>query len=101
MATNNDPDETDVLDLVIARHRVAAVMARDGLDPEEQAALDALDVPIAHVGMRVRIWGSLFSLMRNGLTRHTGDKAKDAGITVIVDVNRQMIDLVSADPVFI
>ena len=93
MATNYD--ENDVFDLVIARRRVEEVMARDGLDAEERAALDALDVPINSIGHRVRAWGALLSYMRNGLTKHTLYRGKDAGITVVVNAEHQVIDFVA------
>jgi len=95
VATNNDPDETDVLDLVMARHRIAELMGRDGLDADEVAALAALDQPINRVATRVRVWGALLSIMRNGLTRHTATRAKDSGIAVIVDRDRQVMDIVA------
>jgi hypothetical protein len=98
MATNNDPDENDVLDLVMARHQVASIFARDGFDAEEEAALAALDAPINHVAHRVKLWGALLSLMRNSLTRHTGDKAKDAEVTIVIDRYREVADIIERVP---
>lgn len=95
MVTNFDKDENDAFDLVMARHQVAAVMARDGLDAEEQAALAALDVPIASVGNRARVWGSILSFMRNGVTKHTRIRGKDAGITIVVDAERTIVDFIA------
>lgn len=100
MPTNNDPDENNTLDLVMARHKIAALFDRDGRDADEQAALDALDAPISEVASRQRTWSTVFSFMRNGLTRHTGDRAKDAGITIVVNAEHQMIDLLTTEPVF-
>ncbi|MGB3329181.1 MAG: hypothetical protein WBA46_09525 [Thermomicrobiales bacterium] len=97
MATNNDPDETSVMDLVIARHRIAALFDRDGRDADEQAALDALDAPIVFISRRTRTWLAVLSFMRNGLTRHTSTKAKDADITIVVNPEHQMIDLLCPD----
>lgn len=95
MVTNYDKDETDVFDLVLARHRVAEVMGRDGFDPEETAALAALDTPINSIGNRVRIWGAVLSFMRNGVTKHTRIRGKDAGITIVVDSERTIVDFIA------
>lgn len=94
MATNNDPDENDVLDLVMARREIAEIFALDGMDEREARALAALDAPINHVAHRVQVWHSVLSLMRNGLTRHTGYQAKEADITIVIDRDRQVVDVI-------
>lgn len=85
MATNNDPDESVLMDYGIARQRIVSVFSRDGvIDPQEQAALDAFDLPYRTHGVRYHTRRVFESVMRNGLTKRTNDAAKHVGIAIVI-----------------
>lgn len=96
MPANPDPDQDLVIDLARARRCIEARLNADGtLCRYDQAALAALDLPIQTLSLRVRVRSAFESLMRNGLTRRTGDKARESGLMVIVDNARQVTNVVA------
>ena len=94
MGMTNDPDETAVLDIAVARRHLRARLAADGtLCHEDRAALQALDAPVAAITMRVRARRALEACLRNGLSYYTRTIAKDAGIAFVTQ-GEQVTDVV-------
>ncbi len=94
MSSNVCPDESNVLDLGIIRRGLIERLRSDGLVCEHDVALiRAFDSTRLSIGHRLRLRNGFESLMRNGLTRRTGDKAREAGLAVVVS-DGQVADVV-------
>lgn len=84
MSTNNDPDETAVLDLNVAKRRIVELFAADGIvDANERAAIAMLEAPVSLLSRRFRVRKSFESIMRNGINRYTRTNATDVGVAFV------------------
>jgi len=95
MSRNSDPMETAILDLALFRkHMVQHFKADQHIDPDEHLLIKMFDEPFRDVSRINRCWNAFTSLMRNGLTRHTGALAKEANLTIVVDNAGQVSNIV-------
>jgi hypothetical protein len=95
MPHNPDPDEDVLMDYGIARQKMVRVFSRDGvIDAQEREALAAFDRPNQAHAARYHVRRVFESLMRNGLTRRTGDAAKAIGLAVVIGDDRYPVNVV-------
>ncbi len=100
MGMNNDPDESDLLDLGLARMRLRQRLAADGVFcRDDAAAMAAWETPLAGLSERHRIRRAMETLLACGVTRRSGAKAREAGLTVVVSEDLRVRDVLRAhDP---
>lgn len=99
---NPDPDEDILLDFGMFKCRLVEFVDADGIrTPDESRLVQLFDDPFQIASTRYQVRRSFDSLMRNGLTRRTGDDARRAGLVVVVDNDRRVsnvIPLFADDP---
>lgn len=88
MSQTSDPVETVILDFGMFKHHLRRHFEADKvIDPNEHALLQMFDAPFKQLSLIHRLRNTFESLLRNGVTRHTRGKAKDVGLTIVVDAN--------------
>lgn len=96
---NPDPDEDVLIDFAMFRSRMMRRFSADGdFDAEEQGITAAFDASFQIVSTRYQVRRSFESIMRNGLTKRTGDQARHAGIVVMVDNGQRVSNVIQLFP---
>lgn len=88
MSQAPDPEEMAIADLGVFRYRLVKHFEADGvIDSTEHELVQLFDEPHKKLSLIYRLRNTLEGFIRNGVTRRMKDKAKDVGLTIVVDAN--------------